>query len=67
MTVNRPQGAQFEISIDGTPRTYRDDKAIAIEDAENLKRQHPNSVVTVENLENGEVTTVEYRPEGSGR
>jgi hypothetical protein len=22
MTINRPLGAQFEISIDGTPRTY---------------------------------------------
>jgi hypothetical protein len=65
--MRKPPGAQFEVSIDGTPRTYRDDKAIAIEDAENLKRQHQHSVVTVENLENGEVTTVEYRPEGSGR
>jgi hypothetical protein len=41
MTANRPQGAQFEISIDGTPRTYRDDKAMAIEAAELLKRIAP--------------------------
>jgi hypothetical protein len=33
-------GAQFEISIDGTPRTYRDRKAFAIETAERLKRKH---------------------------
>ena len=38
MTVNRPLGAQFEISIDGTPRTYRDLKPLAIEAAELLKR-----------------------------
>jgi hypothetical protein len=29
MTINRPPGAEFEISIDGTPRTYRDDRAMA--------------------------------------
>jgi hypothetical protein len=33
-------GAQFEISIDGTPRTYRDRKAFAIEAAARLKRKH---------------------------
>jgi hypothetical protein len=32
-------GAQFEISIDGMPRTYRDLKALAIERAERLKRK----------------------------
>ena len=36
--TTEPLGARFEISIDGTPRTYRDDKAIAIEAAEQLKR-----------------------------
>jgi hypothetical protein len=41
MTTTKPQGAQFEISIDGTPRTYRDDKAMAIEAAELLKAQAP--------------------------
>jgi hypothetical protein len=40
-------GAQFEISIDGTPRTYRDRKAFAIEAAERLKRKHPNSDIAV--------------------
>jgi hypothetical protein len=29
-------GAQFEISVDGTPRTYRDRKAFTIEAAERL-------------------------------
>jgi hypothetical protein len=35
-------GAQFEISIDGMPRSYRDQKPIAIEAAEHLKRKHPH-------------------------
>ena len=64
MTVNRPRGAQFEISIDGTPCTYRDEKVMAIEAAEQLKRKHPHSAVTVENLQTGEKTTVEYKSEG---
>jgi hypothetical protein len=63
MTANRPQGAQFEILIDGTPRTYRDDKAMAIEAAEHLKRKHPHSAVTVENLQTGETTVVEHKPD----
>jgi hypothetical protein len=61
MTVNRPSGAQFEISIDGTPRTYRDDKAMAVEAAQYLKRKYPHSAVTVD-LQTGETTTVEFRP-----
>ncbi len=56
MTTTKPQGAQFEISIDGTPRTYRDDKAMAIEAAEILKRKHPHGAVTVENVQTGEKT-----------
>jgi hypothetical protein len=63
MTVNRPQGAHFEISIDGTPRTYRGDKAMAIEAAEQLKRKHPHCAVRVENLQTGETTAVEYKPD----
>ena len=42
MTLAKVPGAQFEISIDGTPRTYRDQKAIAIEVVEHLKRQERN-------------------------
>ena len=64
MTVNRPQGALFEISIDGTPRTYRDEKPRAIESAQQLKlkRKRKHSAVTVENLQTGEKTAVEYKP-----
>jgi hypothetical protein len=54
-------GAQFKIRIDGTPRTYRDIKAVAIESAEFLKSRHPNSVVEVKDLESGDVTAVALR------
>jgi hypothetical protein len=63
VTTTKPQSAQFEISIDGTPRTYRDDKAMAIEVAEHLKRKHPHSAVTVQNMQTGETTVVEYKPD----
>jgi hypothetical protein len=63
MTVNRPLGAQFETSIDGTPRTYRDLKPLAIEAAELLKCKHPHSAVAVKDLKTSETTAVEYKPE----
>jgi len=56
-------GAQFEISIDGTPRTYRDRKAFAIEAAERLKRKHPNSDIVVKDLQSGEAIMVKYKPD----
>jgi hypothetical protein len=34
-------GAQFEISVDGKPRSYRDTKSIAMEAAEFLKSRNP--------------------------
>jgi hypothetical protein len=43
-------GAQFEISVDGKPRSYRDRKAVAIEAAEYFKRKHPHSEVVVTDL-----------------
>jgi hypothetical protein len=51
-------GAQFEIRIDGTPRTYRDLKNIAIESAEFLKERNPHSVVEVIDLQNGAVIAI---------
>jgi hypothetical protein len=55
-------GAQFEVSIDGTPRTYRDLKALAVEAAEHLKRKQPHSLVAVKDLQTGETIAVEYKP-----
>ena len=41
--MKKDTGAQFEISVDGKPRSYRDTKAIAIASAESLKSRYPNS------------------------
>jgi hypothetical protein len=59
----RFKGAQYEISIDGTPRAYRDLKPLAIEAAEHLKRKHPRSAVVVNDLESSETIAVEYKPD----
>ena len=56
MTVDRPRGAQFEISVDGKPRSYRETKATPKEARNNLKQRHPHSEVTVKDLKGGEVT-----------
>ena len=54
-------GAQFEIRIDHTPRTYRDRKDFAMEAASFLKSRNPHSVVEVGDLKSGEVTAVTYK------
>jgi hypothetical protein len=54
-------GAQFEISVDGKPRSYRDTKAMAMNAAEYLKQRHPHSEVTVKDLKSGEVTAAVYK------
>jgi hypothetical protein len=38
-----PSGAQFEILVDGKPRSYRDIKAVAIASAEFLKSKAPTA------------------------
>jgi hypothetical protein len=38
--------AQFEISLDGVPRSYRDRKGLALQGAQFLKSRNPNSVVS---------------------
>ena len=40
------QGAQYEISIDGVPRSYRDRQDIALQTARFLKSRNPHSVVS---------------------
>jgi hypothetical protein len=42
------------LHLDGRPRSYRDDRAIAIEAAEYLKYHHPHAEVTVLDLETGD-------------
>ena len=55
-------GAQFEIRIDGTPRTYRDRKDYAIEATRFLKSRQPHSIVEIKDLQSGDVTAVALRP-----
>ena len=57
-----PPGAQFEISVDGKPRSYRDMKIPAMDAAEFLKRRNLNSQVAVKDLQSGMVTVVAYKP-----
>jgi hypothetical protein len=63
MSPAKAPGAQFEISIDGKPCSYRDRKGLAIEAAEYLKRKFPNCDVVVKHLPSGEVTVVAYKPD----
>jgi hypothetical protein len=55
-------GAQFEIRIEGTPRTYRDRKDYAMEAARFIKSKNPHSLVEVKDLKTGDVTAVANRP-----
>ena len=57
-------GAQYEISIDGIPRTYRDREDIALQTARFLKSRNPNSVVKLKDLQTGEETVVAFRAGG---
>ena len=47
-------GAQFEISIDGVPRSYRDRQDIVLQNARFLKSRNPHSVVKLKDLQTGE-------------
>jgi hypothetical protein len=59
MRPNR--GAQYEISIDGVPRTHRDQKDIALQTARLLKSRNPNCVVKMRDLQTGEETVVAFK------
>ena len=54
-------GAQFEVSIDGVPRTYRDQKELALLAAQILKSRNPNSVVNVKDLKTREEIVVAFK------
>ena len=58
-----PAGAQFEISIDGIPRTYRDREDIALQAARFLKSRNSQSVVKLKDLKSGEETVVAFKSE----
>jgi hypothetical protein len=45
--------AQYEIRIDGAPRTYRDRKDYAMEAARLIKSKNPHSMVEVRDFARG--------------
>jgi hypothetical protein len=55
-------GAQFEIRIDGTPRTFCDRKDYAMEAARLIKSKNPHSMVEVKDLQSGDVAAVALTP-----
>jgi hypothetical protein len=62
--VGRPDaGAHFEISIDGKPRSYRDDPKTAAEGAKYLKFRNPKSTVILHDMRTNVSTIVEWAPD----
>jgi hypothetical protein len=61
--VRANTGGQYEISIDGVPRTYRDRQDIALQAARLLKSRNPHSVVKLKDLETSEETVVAFKSE----
>ena len=60
MRLKNP-GTQYQISVDGVPRTYRDRQDIALQTARFLKSRNPNSTVKLKDLQTGEETVVGVR------
>jgi hypothetical protein len=54
-------GAQYEISIDGVPRTYRDRQDIALQTARLLKARNPHSVIKMRDLRTGVETVGAFK------
>lgn len=54
-------GARFEIIVDGTPRSYRDVKGVAVEAAKTLKERHSTQEVSVRDLRDGTVVTIGWK------
>ena len=54
-------GSQFEISIDGVPRTYRHQKDLALLAAQILKSKNLNSVIRLKDLKTGEEIVIAFK------
>ena len=57
-STTKPEGARYEIAIDGTPMTYRDLGILARQAAALLKAAQPHSEITVRDLWTGKVTVI---------
>ena len=55
------RSAQFELSVDGVPRSYRDRKDLALQSAQILKSRNPNSVVKLKDLESGAEIVIAFK------
>jgi hypothetical protein len=55
------RSAQFELSVDGVPRSYRDRKDLALQSAQFLKSRNPNGVVRLKNLQTGEAIVIAFK------
>ena len=53
--------AQFELSVDGVPRSYRSRKDLALQSAQILKSRNPNSVVRLKDLRSGEAIVIAFK------
>ena len=54
-------GPRFEVSIDGVPRTYRDQKDLALLAAQILKSKNLNSVIRLKDLKIGEEIVIAFK------
>jgi hypothetical protein len=52
-SVNDPNGAHFEISVDGVPRSHRAVRETAIEAAQFLQQRNPGAKIAVGDLRDG--------------
>jgi hypothetical protein len=59
--VRLVHSAQYEISVDGKPRTYRDRKDLAVLAAQVLKSRNANTVVKVKDLQTGEEIIIGFK------
>ena len=53
-------GARYEIAIDGKVRTYRHHEELAREAAVYLRKQNPDSEITVRDTQTGTVTVIKH-------
>jgi hypothetical protein len=60
--INRKTCAQFEIRVDGTPRSYCDRKDYATQAGWLIKSKNAHSMVEVKDLKSGEAIAVVNRP-----
>ena len=54
-------GAHNQISMDGVPRTYRDQKDLALLAAQILKSRNPHSAVKVKDLKTGAEIVIAFK------